>query len=170
MFNILRRLSLLLKCQHTIIFRAIHQMAFCLMWWPAGSICRRRLLSLSITKWAARTSQERFNLESPQSTWISIPTYSTATPDMTTLTTSGRKLSWKLSKIWPLVVLGGICREQFKQGSPIFTHLSGTIGLTNLLDTTSLAASSQLQNAIKYCSRVRKTGVVSKELNNSATV
>ena len=35
----------------------------------------------------------------------------------------------------------------------IFAHLSETIGLTKLLDMTSLAVSCQLQNATKYCAR-----------------
>ena len=35
---------------------------------------------------------------------------------------------------------------------------------------TSLAASGQLQNAIKYCTKVHKTGEAGKESTNSATV
>ena len=39
------------------------------------------------------------------------------------------------------------------------------------LDMTSLAVSAQLQSAIKYCIKVRKTAVCpAKESNNSATV
>ena len=41
--------------------------------------------------------------------------------------------------------------EWFKPGSSNFTHLSGTFGHTNRLDLTSLAASSRLPNATKYC-------------------
>ena len=37
-------------------------------------------------------------------------------------------------------------------------YLSGTIGLTNLSDMTSLSASDRLQNAIKYFTKVLKTG------------
>ena len=50
----------------------------------------------------------------------------------------------------------GISRERFNQGPRNFTHSSQTIGLTNLLDMASLAASSRLQNAIKYCAKVPK--------------
>ena len=76
---------------------------FGLMWWPAyvGVV---RLLSLSIIKWAARIS-----------------------------------------------------RERFKRGSPYITLLSGAIGLTDMLDVISLATFGQLRDAIKYCTKVRKT-------------
>ena len=47
----------------------------------------------SITKSAARISQERFYLELANFIWPSIPTYTTATPDMTSSTTSGRDFS-----------------------------------------------------------------------------
>ena len=47
------------------------------------------------------------------------------------------------------------------------THLSGTIGLTNLPDMTSLAASGRLQNAtIKYCANVRKPGPAGQRVDN----
>ena len=62
--------------------------------------------------------------------------------------------SEKRTKIPPLAVLGGISGEWFKQGSRNFTHLSRTIGFTNL------AAPGWLQNVIKYCTKVRKTGPV----------
>ena len=42
-------------------------------------------------------------------------------------------------------------------GPPNFACLSATIGLTNLPDMMSLAASSRQQNAIKYCTKMRKT-------------
>ena len=62
------------------------------------SIGRRlSLSSSSITMTASlcgsRISRELLDLESPNFTRASIPTYSTSTPDMTSLTTSGRKLS-----------------------------------------------------------------------------
>ena len=44
------------------------------------------------TQSAPRMSREPFDIESPNFTWTSVPTYSTATPDMTSLSTSGRKL------------------------------------------------------------------------------
>ena len=51
-----------------------------------------------------------------------------------------------------------ISRKRFVRRSPYFTRLSGKICPTNLPDMTSLAASGRLQNAIKYCAKVRKTG------------
>ena len=66
--------------------------------------------------------------------------------------------------------LGRISPEQFKRGSRNFTRLSGTAGPTDLPDMTSLAAFSRLQNAIKYCTTVRKTDAAGKESNNSTTV
>ena len=39
---------------------------------------------------------------------------------------------------------------------------AGTIGLTNIPETTSRGASGHLQNAIKYCTKVRKTGPASQ--------
>ena len=111
----------------------------------------RRLASLSVTKLGSHISWERFDLEPPNFTRISILTYSTATLDMASLFTSSRKLSWtKSSKIQPSVASDGISRERFKRGSWDFTHLSGSITLTNMLDMTSWAASGQLQNATKY--------------------
>ena len=71
----------------------------------------------------------------------------------------------KLSKIPLPTASGGISREWFKRGSPNFTYLSGTISFTNLMDMTLLAASSRLQNAIKYYTKVHKTGPASKESN-----
>ena len=54
------------------------------------------------------------------------------------------------TKISPPAASGGISREQ-KYGSRHFTPLSRTIGLINLPQMTSLAASDRLLNAIKYC-------------------
>ena len=48
--------------------------------------------------------------------------------------------------------------------------MAGTIGLKNIPDMTSLAASGRLQNAIKYCTKVLKTGSAGKQLNYSTTV
>ena len=61
--------------------------------------------------------------------------------------------------------LGRIYPERFKRGSRNCTHLSGTVSLIYLLDMTWLAASSRLQNAFKYCTKVRKTGAVGNEGN-----
>ena len=52
----------------------------------------------------------------------------------------------------------------------IVNNYRGAIGLTNLQDMTSLDLRSRLQNAINYCTMVRKTGAAGKELNNQATV
>ena len=49
--------------------------------------------SSSITKSAARISQERFDLESPSFTQTSMPTHSTATPDRASPAPFGRHLS-----------------------------------------------------------------------------
>ena len=73
----------------------------------------------------------------------------------------------KLLKIPGPVASCGISRERFKQGSRTFPCLLRTIGLTNLPDMTSLAGSGRLQNAIKYCIKVRKTGPTGKEWNIS---
>ena len=47
------------------------------------------------TKSVPRVSREPFDQESPNFTRTSTPTYSTVTPDMTSLSTSGGKLSRK---------------------------------------------------------------------------
>ena len=79
---------------------------------------------------------------------------------MTSLATSGQKLLTfdKRPKIGPLMASGGISRERFKQDSKNFTGISWTISPTNLQDMTSPAFSGWLENAIKYCTKVRKTG------------
>ena len=63
------------------------------------SQCVRRQGSLSsfITKWGIRIPRGRFDVESPNFTWTFTPVWSTITPDMTSLTTSGLQLS-KLKK------------------------------------------------------------------------
>ena len=50
---------------------------------------------------------------------------------------------------------GQIPRVRFEREHN-FTHSSGTIGLTNLPDMTSPAASRRLQNATKYCKKCIK--------------
>ena len=54
-----------------------------------------------------------------------------------------------MPKMPPPTALGVISLEQFKRGSQKIIHLSGTISPTKMPDTTPLAASSWLQNAIK---------------------
>ena len=60
---------------------------------------------------------------------------------MTSLTTSGRSYHEKTGKNATSNGFGIIFRERLKRGSRNFTHLSGTIGLKNLLDMTALATS-----------------------------
>ena len=90
---------------HQHSYKAKRRMAFCLMWWPPsfGGICR----SSSITKWPARISQERLDLESPNLIRTSVPVWSSITPDMMSLTTSGQNLlqkdCWKCRLQWFLV-------------------------------------------------------------------
>ena len=71
-----------------------------------------------------------------------------------------------LSKMPPPTASGTISREKFKRGSRNFTDLSGTIGPTNLPDMASLAVSGR-QNLIKYCTKVRKTGLVGQRVEYS---
>ena len=127
---------------------------------PSFAVVRR--LSSTIMKWVARISGERFELESSNFTKTCTPTCCAITSDMTSLAASDWKLSRKKPwwKMPPPTALGGISRERFKRGSPNSTHLSETIGNTKLPDShmASLAASGRLQSAIKYCTKVDKTG------------
>ena len=63
----------------------------------------------------------------------------------------------KTVKMPLLTVSGRISQEQYERerGPPNSTRLSGTIGLINLPDMISLAASGRMQNATKYCTKVR---------------
>ena len=141
-------ISLLLK-NCLFIFRLNASMALC--------DDLRQPVSSSHTKWVAQISWERFDLESPNITSTSISTYSTAIPDMTSLTTAGQKLSQKnncckCSLLWLLV-------EFLENGSSddheiVNTHRGGGQSASNLPDMTSLAASGRLQKAIK----IRKNG------------
>ena len=65
---------------------------------------------------------------------------------------------------------GRISGEQYKRGSGNFIRLSEIASLINLSDTMSLAASGRLQNAIKYCTKVRKMGAAGTQAHNSVTV
>ena len=119
----------------------------------------------SITNWAARLSRERFHLKSPNFTWISIPTdllYSPTEYDVTNCFKS-EVVAKNQSKMPPPMVSYGISWERFMtimRGPPNFKCLSGPIGFTNLPDMTSLATSGRLQNAINYCTKVRKSCTV----------
>ena len=82
----------------------------------------------------ALISQERFDLESLNFTWTSIPTYSTATLETTSLATASRKLEWKNCWKCSQIVLGWISPEGFKRGSQNFYSLNGTISRKSSLD------------------------------------
>ena len=96
---------------------------------------------------------------------------STTTLDTTSLTTSSWQLSKfkKRSKMLPPMACQ-ISRERLKPGSRKFYKLIGDSRSTNLQDMTSLAVSGWLPDAIKYCTKVRKTGVAGIEVHNSVTV
>ena len=81
---------------------------------------------------------------------------------MTSIAVSCRKLRGKVAEMSLPTASGGISRKRFKSLPRNFTDLSGTISLTKVLDMTSLAAYSRLQNATKYCAKVRKTGVADR--------
>ena len=49
-------------------------------------------------------------------------------------------------------------KNGLSEDNKIIHAYRGTIGLANLWDMTSLAAFGRLQNAIKYCTKVHKTG------------
>ena len=70
----------------------------------------------------------------------------------------------------PPTASGHIYGELFKQRSHNFAYSSDATILINLPDMTSLAASDRLQNVIKYCIEVRKTGVAGTDAHNSVTV
>ena len=68
----------------------------------------------------------------------------------------------KPSKMLPPTTSDSTSQEWFKRASQNFTHLSVTTGLRSFQDMTSLAASSRLQNATKYCTKVGKTCLADK--------
>ena len=61
-------------------------------------------------------------------------------------------------------------KNGLSQDYEIWQACHGQLAPTYLLKMTSLAVSGRLQNAIKYCTKVRTTGAVSIEANNSVTV
>ena len=135
-------------------------MAFCFLsddLRPSASFVVVRHPSQTVS--AAQISGELFDLASPNFRRTSTPTCPTATPDITPLTTSGRKLPRKKT------VENAACDGFWWNVSRTFKAkedhkiLQTCRGLTNLLEMTSLAASGRLQNAIKYCINVRKTGL-----------
>ena len=70
----------------------------------------------------------------------------------------------------PPTASGRISEKRVERGSRNFTRISGTANLIHLPDITSLAAMGQMQYAIKYCTKVRKTGTVLIEAQNSVPV
>ena len=82
-----------------------------------------------------------------------MPAHTTAAPDMTPPAISGRQL-WKFEK-WPKIPHSTALGKHFRR---------------NLLDMAFLAAFGRLQNAIKYCTKVSKTGAAGKESNKSVTL
>ena len=123
---------------------------FCHRFWAKGvlpitteSVGRRHS---SITKWAARSSQERFE-------WSEVA-------------------AKKPSKMLPLMASGEISQERFKRGSPNFTYLPGTIGLTELSCRIwrhwFLPVGCKIQlNTAQTCVKLVR---LAKESNNSVTV
>ena len=61
-------------------------------------------------------------------------------------------------------------REWFDLDSPNFTRTLILVGPTTTLDMTSLAASGRLQNAIRYCTKVSRTGAAANKSNKLVTV
>ena len=55
-------------------------------------------------------------------------------------------------------------RRPREQGSRYFTYLSRTISLTKLSEMASLADSGRVQNAMKYCLKLRKTGTAGQRV------
>ena len=109
--------------------------------------------SSSITKWAVRVSQKRFDLESPKF-------YTNIHTDLVYGCTGQHVTSYFRSE----VIAKKTGNYRFRQ------TYRGQLTAQNLPDTTSLADCARLQNAIKYLIKVGKTRVAGKESNNSATV
>ena len=63
----------------------------------------------------------------------------------------------------PATAAGRISGARFKRGSRNLILLSRTVSPTNAQDMTSITASGQLQNVIKYRTKVRKTGATGIE-------
>ena len=143
----------------SMIFRQNAIMRFALMWWLAyaGDVCRRCSF---ITKWGSLISRDWFDLESPNFAWTFIPVGSTTTPDMTLrseiidVQKNGRKCS-----LWRLWV-------EFLENLLSEDHEILRAFVDNRLDT---AVSGLLQNASKYCTKMRQSGAAGIEVHNSVT-
>ena len=96
-----------------------------------------------------------------------------AAPAMTSPSTSRRHLS-KFEKTAENAVSDTIfvkfLQNCLSEDDKNVTLSLETVIPTNLPGVTSLAASSWLPNAIKYCTKVRKMGAAGKEFNNYAIV
>ena len=114
-----------------------------------------------------------FDIESPNFTGTFIPIFATVVPDMTSVSTSGRKLlgktvenaasdgnGWNFSRMVQARIVKYDTLIEDKRH-----HKS-----TNLPEMTSLAPSSRLQNAIKCYRKVRKTGLKCRKRHNSEMV
>ena len=108
-------------------------------------------------------SRGTFETESPNITGTSMLTCPIFATDMTSRTTSARKLQRK--KTWKMPLQVQFLETILCDDPPNFTRLSGITGPTNLLDMTSLVASDQLQHSIKYWTNVmRKTGLAGQRV------
>ena len=95
----------------------IGYIAFCLAHKMVGF-----LLIVVVVVIVAALHKERFDLKSSNFTRTFTPVGSITTPDMTLLSTFGRKLSQKKpSKMPPQTAASGISGEGFKRRSPNFT-------------------------------------------------
>ena len=110
-------------------------------------------------KWGSHISLERIDLESLNFTRTSIPTCSRATPDMTPLTTSCLKLTWKtIANVTSDDFRWNFSRTVWARSPKFYMFIGAQSALTNLPDMTSPAISGRLQDAIKYCTKVHRTG------------
>ena len=99
-----------------------------------------------------------------------MPTWSTAIPDMTSLSTSGRKLYGKTVENTASEAFGwNFSRTVQARILKFYKFIEDNRSHKNLLEMTSPAASGRLQNVIKCCTKVPKTGPAGQESNNSAT-
>ena len=135
---------------------------FCLMLFMA-SVVRRS----SITKWAAVLAHARFDLEYPNCTRISTPSWSTATSDTTSLVTSGQKLWRKTAENAVCDGFGSASWVRFKPGSRNFT-VNNQLHKPAGYDVASCFRSAAKCNWILHRSAQKRVQMA--ELNNSVTV
>ena len=109
-----------------------------------------------------RISREPFNVESLNFTQTSISTWSTATPDDVTIYFRSEVIAKKLSKIPLRRLWVEFIENSCSNDHGILPTYRGQPA--NLPDMTSLAASNRLQNAIKYCTKVHRTGLTGQRV------